>query len=208
MQKQKKNKKFVIGLTGIFGSGKSTVANIFKSFGLKIIDADKIAHKYLLPGTKTYKRIVKYFGRGIIFKSGKEIDRRKLGKLAFANRKLLLKLNSIIHPEIIQDIKAKIKGSSARMIVLDAPLLLEAGLGKIVDELVVVIIDGDELIRRLLKKRSLERPEILKRIKSQIPLRRKKRVADFIIDNNGTVSETKKQVKRVIGLIKEDLWRN
>ncbi len=207
MQKQKKNekyKKLVIGVTGIFGSGKSTVSGIFKSYGSKIIDADKIAHRHLLPGTKSYKRIVRSFGDSIIFKArlpvrkaGKEIDRRKLGRVVFSNHKLLKKLNGIIHPEVIKDIKSNIKKSKAGVIVLDAPLLLEAGLKKIVDDLIVVIIDRDELIRRLIKKTSLKRLEILKRIKSQIPQNVKSRFADFIIDNSGTVSETREQVKKI-----------
>lgn len=200
MQKQKKNekyKKLVIGVTGIFGSGKSTVSGIFKSYGSKIIDADKIAHRHLLPGAKSYKRIVRSFGDSIIFKARKEIDRRKLGRVVFSNHKLLKKLNAIIHPEVIRDIKGNIRKSKAGVIVLDAPLLLEAGLKKIVDDLIVVIIDRDELIRRLIKKTSLKRLEILKRIKSQIPQNVKSRFADFIIDNSGTVSETRKQVKKI-----------
>ena len=202
MQKQKKDKKLIIGVTGIFGSGKSTVSGILKSHGLKIIDADKIAHRYLLPQAKTYKKIVDFFGRGIL-KATNEIDRHKLGKLVFANHRLLKKLNSIMHPKIIREIKTGIKNSKAGLIVLDAPLLLEAGLKKMVDDLIVVIIDRDELIRRLIKKTSLKRSEILKRIKSQVSQSGKSRFADFIIDNSGTVSETRKQVKKVMAKIKE-----
>jgi dephospho-CoA kinase len=207
MAKQRNNKKFVIGVTGIFGSGKSTVSNILKSYGLKIIDADKIAHKYLLPGTKTYTKILGYFGRGIL-KENSRIDRKKLGELVFNNRKLLQKLNSIVHPKIISDIREGIRKSREKMVVLDAPLLIESGLKKIVDDLIVVIIERDELIRRLAKKAALKRSEIIKRIKSQIPQKEKSRFANFIIDNSGTIRETKKQVKKIMKKIEEGTWRS
>ncbi|PIP19959.1 MAG: dephospho-CoA kinase [Candidatus Omnitrophica bacterium CG08_land_8_20_14_0_20_41_16] len=193
----RKYKKLIIGVTGIFGSGKSTVSRIFKSYGAKIIDADKIAHRCLLPGAKSYKRIVSSFGKGIIFKARRKINRHKLGRLVFGNRRLLKKLNSIIHPKVISDIKESIRKSEAKVIVLDAPLLLEAGLKKMVDDLIVVIIDRDELIRRLMKKASLKRPDILKRINAQISQNIKSRFANFIIDNSGAVSDTKKQVKKI-----------
>jgi dephospho-CoA kinase len=200
MRKQGINKKAIVGITGVFGSGKSTVSKIFKSYGSNIIDADKIAHRYLLRGTKAYKEIIDFFGSSIL-KGRREIDRGKLGKLVFGNKKLLSKLNSIIHPKVISEIRAKIKKSKKGIVVLDAPLLLEAKLKRLVDDLIVVIIDKDELIKRLVKKTVLRRPEILKRVRSQIPLRMKKRVADFIIDNSGTIRETKKQVKKVISKI-------
>ena len=207
MLKRKKLNKKVIGVTGIFGSGKSTVSGMLKAYGLKIIDADKIAHRYLLPGSKTYKRILNYFGKSIL-KKDHRIDRKKLGKLVFDNRKLLQKLNSIVHPKVISDIKDGIKKSKEKIVVLDAPLLLESGLRKIVDDLIVVIIERDELMRRLAKRNVLKRPEILKRIKSQIPQKVKSRFANFIIDNSGTVKETKIQVKEVMKKIEEGMWRN
>jgi len=200
MKRRELSKKTIIGVTGVFGSGKSTVSRIFKSYGSNIIDADRIAHKCLLPGTKTYKAIVNFFGRGIL-KARHKIDRRKLGKLVFANPRLLDKLNSMIHPRVIREIKVRIRELKKGIVVLDAPLLLEAGLKKVVDDLIVVIIGRDELIRRMLKKTSLQRAEVLKRVKSQIPLRKKKHAADFIIDNSGTIRETKKQVKRIISKI-------
>ncbi len=207
MLKQNKNKKRVIGVTGIFGSGKSTVSEMLRAYGLKIIDADKLAHKYLLPGTKTYKKILGYFGKGIL-KKNRKIDRRKLGKLVFGNRELVKKLNAIIHPKVIADIKSAIRRSGGKTVVLDAPLLIESGLRKIVDDLIVVIIERDELIRRMAKKVSLKRPEILARIKSQIPQKVKARFANFIIDNSGTVNETKKQVRKIMKKIEEGMWRN
>ncbi len=197
MKKQRVNKRVVIGVTGIFGSGKSTVSRILRAFGLKVIDADKIAHGYLLPKTKTYKAIVGFFGKGIL-SPGRKINRKRLGSLVFGNRKLLDKLNSIIHPNVIRDIKLKLKKTKNGIVVLDAPLLLEAGLKKLVDNLVVVIIDRDELLRRMIRRTYLKKAEIVSRIRSQIPLCRKTRAADFIIDNSGSFKDTKKQVKIIL----------
>ncbi len=207
MKKQNKVRKLVIGVTGIIGSGKSTVSAMLKSYGSKVINADKIAHRYLLPGTDTYKKILHNFGRGILKKNSR-IDRKKLGSLVFTNKKLLGKLNNILHPKVISDIKKGIGKTKKRLVVLDAPLLIESGLRKMVDDLIVVIIDRDELIRRLAKKAALKRADILKRMKSQIPQREKSRFANFIIDNSGTINKTKRQVKGVMKKIKEDMWRS
>ncbi|MFY9402290.1 MAG: dephospho-CoA kinase [Candidatus Omnitrophota bacterium] len=197
MKKQRKDKRIVIGVTGVFGSGKSTVSRFLKAFGLKIIDADKIAHSYLLPKAKAYKKIVNFFGKGILGPK-RYINRKKLGDLVFSNPRMLKRLNSIVHPNIVRDIKIKLKKFKRGAVVLDAPLLLEAGLRNIVDSLIVVIIDRDEHIRRMVKKRRLKKTEVVKRIKTQIPIRRKAHVADFIIDNSGSFTNTKKQVKSIL----------
>jgi len=204
MPRQNPNKKSVIlGITGGFGSGKTTVARIFKSFGAKLIDADKIAHRVLKQGGKVYKKIIKTFGRDIL-KKNRQIERQRLAKVVFNNKNLLKRLNGIIHPEVIRIIKNEIKVSRAKVIVLDAPLLLEAGLGRIVDKLIVVKITKGRQIERIKNKTSLSKADILKRIASQIPLRAKVRLADFVIDNSGTVEKTKKQAEQ----IRRFLWRN
>jgi dephospho-CoA kinase len=196
-------KKIILGVTGSFGSGKSTVAGIFKSFGAKIIDADKLAHKSIGPGNPAYKKIIKAFGKDILRKN-KIIERRKLAAIVFNNKKLLKKLNNIIHPEVIRTIKSQIKNSHSKIIVLDVPLLIEAGLRELVDKIIVVKITRIEQIKRIQKKTTLSKTDILKRIKYQIPLRAKARLADFIIDNSGTIGETKKQAVRIRRL----LWKN
>jgi dephospho-CoA kinase len=204
MRRQNPNKKSIIlGLTGSFGSGKTTVARIFESFGAKLIDADKIAHRVISPGSKAYKRIVATFGRGIL-KKNRAVDRKRLGRIVFSNKNLLKRLNNIIHPEVIRIIKKKIKVSNARVIVLDAPLLLEAGLKKIVDKLIVVKITKDQQIRRVQNKMRLSKTEILERIRFQIPLKVKARLADFVIDNSSTVEKTRKQLEQ----IRRSLWKN
>lgn len=197
MPRQKQKNRIVIGVTGSFGSGKSTVSRFLSSSGAGIIDADKIARSLLSRNNKIYKRIVSSFGVKVL-DTNKQIDRQALAEAVFNNRRLLRKLNRIVHPEVIRIIKSRINDKKKGVIILDAPLLLEAGLKKALDTLVVVAINRDNQIKRLVKKTSLKKADILKRIKSQIPLRAKARLADFIIDNNGSVSETKKQAKRIL----------
>ncbi len=204
MKKQSLGKgKIILGLTGSFGSGKSTVAGIFKSFGAKVIDADKIAHSLIKPGNKIYKKIINAFDRSIL-KKNKTISREKLAKIVFNNKRLLEKLNSIVHPEVIRVIRQKIRSSSAGIFVLDAPLLIEAGLANIVDKLIVVTITMKKQIERISNKTGLSRTDILKRIRAQMPLGNKIRLADFVIDNSGRIEKTKNQVRQ----IRRVLWKN
>ena len=200
---KQKNNKVIIGLTGSFGSGKSTVAGIFASYGAKIIDADKIARGCFRRAGRIYKKIISAFGAGVISKD-RQIDRGELSKLVFSDKKKLRKLNSIVHPEVIRIIKTKINAIKKGVIILDAPLLLEAGLRNKVDKLIVVTAGRDRQLKRLLKKGSLDRAGILKRMEFQIPFRVKARLADFIIDNSGTLEKTRKQAAE----IRRKLWKS
>lgn len=200
---QGRSKRLIIGLTGSFGSGKTTVAKMFKSFGAQVIDADEIAHRIIQPGSQIYKKIISVFGENIL-KKNKAIDRDKLARIVFGNKNLLKKINRIMHPEIIRMIKQRIKISQSKIIILDAPLLIEAGLKNLVDKLIVVKLDKRQQIERLLHKSPLKKPEILKRIKAQIPLQYKVRLADFVIDNSGRIKDTKRQAEQIRRL----LWRN
>ncbi len=203
MKRQRQNKKrIILGLTGSFGSGKSTVARMFKAAGAKIIDADRIAHETLSPKGAVYKKIVRVFGQEVVRKNS--IDRDKLGRYVFSNKRLLKRLQEIMHPVIIRTIKKEIASSPSRDIILDAPLLIEVGLEHLADKLLVVKISRERQIERLLRKTALSRADILKRIRAQFPLSAKVRMADFVIDNNGNLGETRKQVKGIRRL----LWRN
>lgn len=153
MQRQKQV-KIIIGLTGSFGSGKSTVAKIFKSKGAKVIDADRIAHDCMRKGSPVYSKVVSFFGEGILNKI-KEINRPRLGDIVFKNNAHLKKLNNIVHPQVIRKIRNELRRIKKGVIILDAPLLLEAGLVPAVDKIVVVKLDRDVQIKRLLKKGNL-----------------------------------------------------
>ena len=204
MKRQSQNKRrLLLGLTGSFGSGKSTVAGIFRSFGARVIDADKIARAYLKPGTTVYRRLIAGFGKGIIKDDG-AIDRKRLGEIVFADKRALRKLNKITHPWVIREIKRQLKGQKTGVIVLDTPLFIEAGLRKMADKLLVVRASRENQIKRAVKKTGLSRAQALRRIKSQIPISLKVRMADFVIDNDLTLKNTRNQVRR----IRRQLWRN
>jgi len=193
----------VIGLTGSFGTGKTTVASIFKSLGARVIDADKIAHSSIKKGTPAHKRIVSAFGDRILTKGG-EIDRKSLGRKVFASRKNIERLNRIIHPAVISYIKKSLrKIAKDAVVVIDAPLLIEANLAGLADLLIVVKASRENQVARCMKKFKMKRIDVLKRIGHQIPVERKIGMADFVIDNDGTRSETRIQVRKVW----EGIWR-
>lgn len=192
-----KRNKIILGVTGGFGTGKSAVSQILKSYGAKVIDADQIARRLLDPGTREYKQVIALFGREIL-KKDKRIDRAKLGEIVFSDRRLLKKLSGIIHPPVISRIIREIKTSRQTIVALDAPLLIEAGLKKLVDKLIVVKANRANQISRIERSTFLKRPGILKRISAQMPLSVKVSLADFVIDNNGTIGDTRKQVENIL----------
>jgi len=195
--------KLILGVTGSFGSGKTTVAKMLAAFGGYHIDADSIAHSLLRPGNKIYRRIIRVFGSAIL-KNDRSIDRHKLAALIFSRKNLLKKLESIVHPEVIRIIKIRIRRCRKQVVILDAPLLIEAGLKNWADKLIVVKLAQAQQLKRIGKKRRLDRREILSRIRAQLPLQNKIRLADFVIDNNGTLRETKRQVSQ----IRRMWWKN
>ena len=184
---------FVIGLTGSLATGKSTVAAFFKKNGAKIISADRIAHQLIAPNGECFDPIIKHFGRGIL-RQGK-IDRRRLGKAVFNDRRRLKKLEAIIHPAVRKRIRQELDGyqRTNKKIVLDVPLLFEAGWQRLVDVTVVVAATKETQLKRV-SRSGMSTAEAALRIKAQMPLRKKIRMADFIIDNNGTKKQTEKQV--------------
>ncbi len=191
----------IVGLTGGIVSGKTTVAQILQGLGAKIIDADKIGHQIMRPHQKVWKNIVQHFGEEILV-DNQEIDRKKLGQIVFSNQNKLNLLNQITHPEIISEIKRminQIKDKSTRdtICIVDAPLLYEANIDYLVDRTIVVYLDYEKQIKRLYQRNGLSREEAVKRIKSQIPMEEKARMADYVIDNSLSIEQMKAQVIRI-----------
>ena len=191
----------VIGLTGTFGCGKSTVAKFFKEEGAIIIDADKIVHQKYKPGTKCWQKIKAYFGQEILNKN-QTINRKCLAEIVFTQEKHLLALCKIIHPPVIKEIKNQIKAIKKRkkktLVIIDAPLLFEVGLEKIVDFTICVCSASHIQIKRILTKRTLDKKQIEARLKRQMPAKAKKLKANFIIDNSGSFAGTRRQVKTIL----------
>jgi len=188
----------VIGITGGFGTGKTFVASIMKrSFGAKVLNADEIAHDVIRKGTPAYKKIVAVFGEEIL-DDGRNIRRRRLADIAFGNKENLRRLNRIVHPGVIRYIKRAVRQAGKKdVIVIDAPLLVEANLTGMVDKLIVVKAARKAQLERCAKKFCIKERDVLDRIKNQISLAEKIKLADFVVDNNGTKSETRKQVKEI-----------
>lgn len=192
-----------MGVTGNIGCGKSTVASMFKTKDVQVIDADVLAHKLYSAGSSTYRKIKKAFGDRII-QPDNRIDRVKLAKIVFADKPALATLNNIVHPQVIREINRRIKNSAKRIIILDAALIIEAGLRKIVDNLVVVTAKKSQQILRGQRSSGFSRDQIARIIKSQISQKEKSRFADFIIDNSGSIGKTRKQVLA----IRRNLWKS
>lgn len=195
----------IIGLTGTFGCGKSTVAKFFKEKGAIIIDADKIVHQKYKPGTKCWCGIKACFGQEILNKN-QTINRKRLARIVFTQKKYLLALCKIIHPPVIKEIKNQIKAVEKRekkpLVIIDAPLLFEVGMEKTVDFTICVYSTSHIQIKRVLAKMDLDKKQIEARLKSQMSAKSKKLKADFIINNSGSFTATRRQVTDILKRIK------
>ena len=195
-------KVLIVGLTGGIVSGKSTVARMFRQLGADIIDADNIARAIVQPGEKAWKNIVHYFGKEIL-KDNQEINRKELARIVFADKEKLEKLNKITHPEIVAIIKNKIEemrskdSSDGTICIIEVPLLFEANLEGMMDKIIVVYLNREEQIKRLLIRNSLTQEEAINRIDSQIPMEKKLKKADYVIDNGASLGHTRIQVKQI-----------
>ena len=196
----KRKRAIVIGITGGLGTGKTTAAKAFEALGAKVLDADKIAHETLKKGAPSYRKVVKGFG-GEILDDGGEIRRAGLAGLAFRNKRALKRLCDIVHPVVIKKIKTSISLLSKRKnvpaIVIDAPLLIEAGLHTAADYIVVVKTSRATQVKRAMKKTRLSYAEVMKRIRNQMPLSKKIRMADYIVNNEGSMKNVKKATKKI-----------
>jgi dephospho-CoA kinase len=191
-----------IGLTGSFGSGKSTAAAMFARHGAKIVDADAITRRLLEQDKKILKKVAKTFP-GVILRPG-EVDRSKLAKLVFQNPRELIKLTDILYPEALKEVKKQISAyKQAPLLILDVPLLFEAGWDRLSDLNIVVTASRQQQIARGQKRLGLSRADVLKRLKVQMPLSEKMALADIIIDNRGPLKQTRRQVDAIVDRLKK-----
>ncbi|MEH7010607.1 dephospho-CoA kinase [Neobacillus niacini] len=190
----------VIGLTGGIASGKSTVSNMLKELAITVIDADVEARLAVEKGEPAYEKIVTEFGHDILL-SNEEIDRQKLGSIIFHNAEKRQLLNSIVHPEVRKRMNNQVEAarvSGEQVIVLDIPLLFESKLTHMVEKTLLVYVDKDIQLKRLMERNDLSPEDAEARVKSQMPLSEKVPLADAVINNNGSIAETKKQVIEIL----------
>lgn len=190
----------VIGLTGGIASGKSTVSRMFAELGITVIDADAEARHAVEIGEKAYKEIISYFGSSIAGENG-EINRQKLGAIIFNDEEKRSLLNSIVHPAVRERMAEKrleAEKAGEKLIVMDIPLLFESKLMGLVEKIIVVYVDGDTQLARLRTRNGFTEAEALSRINSQMPLKEKVKLADAVIDNSGTVEQTRQQLLGIL----------
>lgn len=191
---------YFLGLTGGIATGKSTADAIFKEQGFPIIDADEIAHQLMLPNKKNYNEIVKEFGTEIL-KSDQAINRKKLGEIVFNDKMKLTLLNEITHPNIVAEIKKQMlefQQDQNALIVLDIPLLFEGKLEYLCDGVLLISASEQNQLQRLMVRNNLSEKQAASRIASQMPLIEKKRLADYVIENNGSVGDLRKKITAVL----------
>ncbi|XP_007908382.1 dephospho-CoA kinase domain-containing protein [Callorhinchus milii] len=199
---------FLVGLTGGISSGKSSVAAVFRELGCPVIDADQIAREVVQLNSRSYRLIVRYFGKEILLENG-EINREMLGSIIFSDNEKRGLLNSITHPEIHkamlkQIFKHFIQGY--RYVILDVPLLFEANkLTKFMKHTIVVYCDPQTQLSRLMKRNKLTQTEAEQRISAQMPLEQKRRLANHVIDNSGESSSTYRQACKLHSQLEDSL---
>jgi len=182
-----------IGLTGSIACGKSTVSAYLKSLGYAVADADAISHSLTAPGGAALGAIREAFGDSVF--DGDVLNRRALGSMVFAEPEKLETLNSILHPMIISSIEAELAVHDApdTLVIGDVPLLYECDMAHMFDRIWVVGVPEDVQLDRICMRDGLSRQEAQKRIDAQMPLSKKRALADAVIDTNGTIENTRRQ---------------
>ena len=192
----------IAGITGTIGTGKSTVAAMFGELGAFIIDADKLAHEVVEPGKTAWQAVIDNFGRQVL-NEDKTLDRQMLADIVFKDPAKLQILNSIVHPEVFKEDQRLVAERKSvdpdGLIIKDIPLLLEMGRDVarlMVDKIIVVYASPDIQLQRLIA-RGVGEADARNRINNQVPVKDKLKLADFVINNDGTLDETRVQVRTI-----------
>ena len=189
----------VIGLTGGIGTGKSEVTRLLGSLGAVVINADQVGHEAYKPDSESWKEVVKAFGEAIL-RPNREIDRQKLGAIVFGDPDQLAKLNRIMHPRMARIVSEQLESlrvQGAKVVVVEAALLFEAGWDSLVDEVWATDSPVEAVIERLQARNGMSAEEVLKRIDSQMHNSERLSRAHVIVDNGGNVADLESTVDRL-----------
>jgi len=190
----------VIGVTGSFGTGKSTVARMFGRLGAVVLDADTVSHRLMEPKRLAWRQIVKAFGADIL-NDDQTVNRRRLAAIVFSDAQRRKELEAVLHPKVLRELRHQVhrlrRSRRTRAVVLDVPLLLEAGGKGLADALVVVTAPPAVQRERLAQKYGWPEDELRARIAAQWDVSAKVALADHVVDNKGSVDATRTQVKRI-----------
>jgi dephospho-CoA kinase len=198
----------LVGLTGGIATGKSTVDVVLRDLGAVIIDADVLAREVVEPGEPALAEIAAEFGPTVLGPDGR-LDRKALGAIVFAEPERRRTLEAMTHPRMRERLLRRIDELTAEhfrgLVFYDAAVLIESGSHLLMDRLVVVIADEAAQIARLMARDAIDRDEALRKIKSQMPLAEKAKLADYVIDNSGDPITTEVEVRRVYQALLADL---
>ncbi len=187
--------KYVIGITGPIGAGKSTVLEILATLGADVIDADKVAHEVMAPGGPVYQEIIDTFGRDIVRPDG-HIDRRRLAQRVFNDSEALRQLEAIVHPAVFEAVQQHITRSRKPIIALEAIKLLESGLSITLCDEVWVVLAPPEVQRQRLAARGMTPEDVRRRLAAQLPPEAYARRADVVLDNSKDIEHLRRQVEQ------------
>lgn len=189
-----------VGLTGSIAVGKSFVLSVFQELGCHVLDADQTARDVVRPGTPGLARIVSEFGEEVLTPAG-ELDRPKMASIVFANEKMRLLLNSIVHPLVFEVQDAWLREREAEdpdgIAIVDAALMIESGGFRRFDRLIVVWCEPEIQFERLTKRDLMSERDARRRIAAQMPQEEKKKYADFLIDTSGGFEATRERCRQV-----------
>ncbi len=192
-----KVKNLILGITGGIASGKTTAMRILSARGVPGISSDELAHACIKRGRPAYRAILKRFGREILSPND-QINRRRLGEIVFADPRKRKALERIVHPCVIKGLKAFIERHHKGVVALDIPLLFESKLQHLVDKTVVIYCTRAQQIARLRQRTGLSRAQALARLRAQMPLGRKRRKADRVLQNTRTRAYLRRQIASLV----------
>ncbi len=185
-----------VGVTGIFASGKGTVCSMFAELGAKVIDTDEIAREVVEPGSEGLNLIRQEFGDEIFNPDG-TLNRRALASIVFIDTAKVEKLNSIIHPLVFKKISEITDKNPEEIYMINVPLLFETGFEKYTDFNITVTAGSGQVIERGIKRDNISEKEIKERLNHQISLNEKVKLSEYVIDNSGSILNTKRQVTEI-----------